>query len=101
MGFRNGEKLNELCPGLNGPSDIDHIVHNKWHDPEERVCLIEYKEKDVELPKGQRLLLTSLQGDWKEQNTGRLMNIRYRVVHPDEEHLLASIASEVWPGRHV
>lgn len=96
MGLRNGEKLNELCPGRCGPSDIDHILHNKYAKPE-RIMVLEYKDEDVELTTGQQLLRKSLVGDWEERITGRLLAVRYVVLHPSKEWQLSAVVNWVWP----
>jgi hypothetical protein len=98
MGLRNGELLNSMCPGRNGPSDIDHVLHNMRATPE-RVMFLEYKN-GVPLTRGQDILRQSLVGEWQEQNTGRLIKITYTVLDkhaPDAQARLASIVSYVWP----
>lgn len=99
MGLRNGELLNSLCPGRNGPSDIDHVIHNGRISPE-RVMFLEYKDGPA-LEGGQKWLLDSLRGDWQERSTGRLLSIRYHLLgqHDSEaDHWLNAIVNWVWPG---
>jgi hypothetical protein len=99
MGLRNGEMLNSLCPGRNGPSDIDHVLHNRWVSPE-RVMFLEYKN-GVALTQGQQYLRTALNGDWEERNTGRLLAVRYHVLDQHDmqaaHHHLPLVVSFVWP----
>lgn len=96
MGLRNGEALNALCPGRNGPSDIDHVIHNMHVDPE-RLMFLEYKDAGVGLTAGQEYLRRSLTGDWEERSTGRLMSVRFYPMHPADAWKLPGIVEWVWP----
>lgn len=99
MGLRNGEVLNALCPGRNGPSDIDNVLHNKYHPEGERVMFLEYKSNGASLSGGQRILLDALWGDWQDRNTGGLLSIRRRVLDlhpPDPEAELQPIVDWLW-----
>jgi hypothetical protein len=101
MGLRYGRELNELCPGLNGPSDIDHVLHN-MHVRPERVCFIEYKRNGRPLPQGQQYLARALQGEWREPTSGRALSITYvrldQTPGVDTEDALHRIVEWVWPG---
>lgn len=101
MGLRNGEALNALCPGKNGPSDIDHVVHNMHTWPYERLTFLEYKDEGAELRMGQALLRRSLIGDWQEDATGRCLSIRYHVLYPSDKHKLEPIVSWLWPEQNM
>lgn len=97
MGLRNGEVLNALCPGRNGPSDIDHVLHNGHSNPE-RVMFLEYKD-GAPVPGGQAFLFRSLNGDWTERTTGRLLSIRHAVLQqnePQAEATLRPIVEWLW-----
>lgn len=99
MGLRTGELLNGLCPGRNGPSDVDHVLHNGHCSPEERMIWIEYKA-GVGLTEGQAYLKRAVSGDWEERSTGRLLSIRYVVLPlhpPDPAGLLQPIVDWIWP----
>jgi hypothetical protein len=99
MGLRTGETLNRLCPGLNGPSDIDHVLHNGRVSPE-RLFFLEYKGNGGGAKYGQAFLFRSVTGDWEERTSGRLLSIRYQILpeHPSEpEDLLSPIVSWMWP----
>jgi hypothetical protein len=103
MGLRNGEVLNTMCPGANGPSDIDHVLHNGRHEPEERIVFFEYKN-GAPVPEGQRWLLNSLRGNWvgwdEEKGKYRMLTIRYTVLpqHPsDAKAELRPIVEWLWP----
>ena len=98
MGLRNGEKLNELCPGRNGPSDIDHVIHNMHARPFERAMFLEYKNEGMVLTQGQQYLHKAVTGDWKELTSGRLISIRVVTLWPSQEWMLPSIVDWVWPG---
>lgn len=99
MGLRNGEALNALCPGLNGPSDIDHVLHN-GHVVPERVVFIEYKSNGARLSGGQARLLRGLKGDWHDEATGRRLAVRYIVLPlaPDNPSAaVLPIVEWLWP----
>lgn len=101
MGLRNGEVLNSLCPGRTGPSDVDHVLHNGKHKPDERIAWIEYKN-GVPLGNGQSWLKDSLRGEWQERNDGRLLTMRYAVVQQyvrDPAQTLQPIVEWVFEGR--
>ena len=99
MGLRTGAVLNALCPGRNGPCDIDHVLHNGRRSPE-RIYFLEYKRGEPEISGGQKYLLDALRGDWTESN-GRLLSIRYAVLpnHPENPaaELLQPIVDWLWP----
>lgn len=99
MGLRAGELLNALCPGNNGPSDFDHVLHNGHRSPE-RLAIVEYKPGDALLPEGQRRLLEAVKGQWRERHTDRLLDVRYVVVGRNQAapgDRLAEIVDWVWP----
>jgi hypothetical protein len=98
MGLRTGEALNALCPGRNGPSDIDHVIHNMHARPWERIVFFEYKGAGVPVPDGQRYLHRALSGDYQEVSTGRLVAIRVAVLRPGDESLLAAWVGWTWPS---
>jgi hypothetical protein len=106
MGLATGDALNALCPGLNGPSNIDHVLHNREGWLAERLFIVEYKPEGAELPEGQRILrdgLTghchadTLTGHWREIHTGRGLDIRYRTLYPSDAGKLEAITKWVWP----
>jgi hypothetical protein len=102
MGIRDGAILNSLCPGLNGPSDIDHVLHNMHVSPE-RFMFLEYKGGDtLELPKGQQILRTHLMGNWQNLDTGRRISIAHQVLplRPSNPGpLLQDVVDRVWPNK--
>lgn len=105
MGLRTGEVLNALCPGLNGPSDVDHVLHNAWSNPE-RLVWIEYKnrtpvqyERVDGLTGGQVILRDSVRGRWCNEDDGRRLDISYVVcpLHPDDpEAEMRPIVDWLW-----
>ena len=104
-GLRSGKILNQMCPGKNGPSDIDHVLHNKWSSPE-RVTFIEYKsDRRLIVPTGQRYLHDSLRGHWVDvDDPDRKLDINVEVIpsHPaDPEFLLRPIVEYMWRPRSV
>lgn len=96
MGLRTGELLNALCPGNNGPTDIDHGLHNGHVSPE-RVMFFEYKD-GVDVPPGQLRFLRALSGDWQEASGDRLISVRFRILplHGGRDALQPAVGW-IWP----
>lgn len=101
MGLRNGIALNALCPGRNGPSDIDNVIHNAWHPDGHRIMFLEFKRNGASLSGGQKMMLDALSGDWEERNDGRRLSIRWHVLDAhsnDPETELRPVVDWVWPS---
>jgi hypothetical protein len=102
MGLRYGKALNGLCPDNNGPSDIDHVIHNQWSNPE-RIVIFEYKrsihKRRIPISEGQWRLFRALSGTWAETGTGRRLDIRVAVLDEDADNdiLLHTLTEWVWP----
>lgn len=101
-GLRSGKLLNQMCPGKNGPSDIDHVLHNRWSKPE-KITFIEYKSmKGLYVPAGQQMLHDSLTGHWENvYNRNRRLDINVAILpsHPeDPEKWLKPIVEDLWPS---
>jgi hypothetical protein len=93
MGLRTGEILNKLCPGRNGPSDWDHILHNRWHADGDRFAVIDYGRGGKTLNQGQQLLKEGLLSPRKK--------FRYFLLDAYEsrpEPKLRRIVNWVWPN---
>ena len=104
MGLRTGHLLNQMCPGRNGPSDIDHVLNND-HSVPQRTLFYEYKHsRDAQVSGAQWRLHRCLEGLWTEVGGNeRLMEIRFQVLHahPDSERearrLLLPGIKWLWP----
>ena len=99
-GLRSGKLLNQMCPGKNGPSDIDHVLHNGKSKPE-KITFIEYKTRaDLYVPVGQQILHRSLTGRWEDiDNRRRRLDVNVAVVpsHPEDPGFwLRPIVEAVW-----
>jgi hypothetical protein len=92
MGLRTGELLNSLCPGKNGPSDIDHVLHNMHVNPH-RIAFIEYKgRKGTPLPDGQRYLHRDLNGIFTDTSTGKKLEVMTWVLWQHDPDPLEKIS---------
>jgi hypothetical protein len=103
MGLRTGEVLNSMCPGLNGPSDVDHFVHNKWGDNGSRLAFLEYKD-GVPLTTGQRITHEDTEGVWINEKDGRRLEIRWFVLElhdPEPRPAMRRVVDWVWPKRRA
>jgi hypothetical protein len=107
MGLRSGELFNAMCPGRNGPHDLDgvgfngHVAHRAKYA---RLAVLEYKRGPVPLLDGTAILMRDTTGKWcqpaEEGGKLRRLEIRWWVIDehgPRHKLELAAAAAWLWP----
>jgi hypothetical protein len=116
MGLRNGVLLNAMCPGKNGPHDLDAVVlanpqlHVLHSNRSRRLAIIDYKASNaapIAKRSGTNILYEALAGSWEEPADGfgkAKRRLEVRVWYLDEgrpeaasAETFAEIRAWLWP----